>query len=99
MLRKTSQLGRCPAGTQGPLPGVFENGLGPICTHPRVRMAWIKELLSCWAVSVWVSFIYVQGRPPTARTVHEQHRWPIMNPGGRLSLILKSGRSAVRPRP
>ena len=50
-------------------------------------------------VSVWVSFIYVQGRRVTAKNVAEQARWPVMEPGIRPSLILKSGRSAVRSCP
>jgi len=72
-----------------------------VCGVPngRTRAAWIEGLLSCRAVSVWVSFIYVQGRPCAASIVHEQHRWPVMDPCRRSSLILKSGRSAVRPRP
>jgi hypothetical protein len=64
----------------------------PRRTERRVCVAWIEGLISCRAVSVRVSFIYVQGRPCAASTVYEQDRWPVMDPGRRPSLILKSGR-------
>ena len=50
-------------------------------------------------VSVLVSFIYVHGRRRAGMSLGEQDGEPSVHSDVRSSLILKSGRSAVRPRP